>query len=212
MNENDLKIIIQKNYPMFLTNDMTLYAIINKIVEYTNKLIDRSNQLAEIFSQLQEDTNGKISNLTNQVNEFITNTTNDLNNFKNTINNELTLLETNINNTISQKTSEVNTALENLDVSGQINTLISQMISDGEFSDIFQTRYASIYNLAYYGPNISGASIPKLNYAYNTNTNTLYYEGDSSTNIVPLDKGGLYLYNGSIYYVNNNQLELISNG
>ena len=43
MNENDLKIIIQKNYPMFLTNDMTLYAIINKIVEYTNKLIDRCN-------------------------------------------------------------------------------------------------------------------------------------------------------------------------
>ena len=210
MNENDLKIIIQKNYPMFLTNDMTLYAIINKIVEYTNKLIDRSNQLAEIFKELQNDTNIKITDLTSQLNTFITNTTKDLNAFKEDINSQITQLETNINNTIANKTQEVNTALENLNVSGQIDNKISEMVSNGDFNDIFETRFASIYNLAYYGTNPpTGLTI--LNYIYNSTTNILYYENVDSGRIVPLDKGGLYVYNGNLYYVKDNKLELITN-
>ena len=210
MNENDLKIIIQNNYPMFLTNDMTLYAIINKIVEYTNKLIERSNQLAEIFKELQNDTNIKITDLTNQLNTFITNTTNDLNAFKEDINSQITQLETNINNTIANKTQEVNTALENLDVSGQIDNKISEMVSNGDFNDIFETRFASIYNLAYYGTN-PPTGLTMLNYIYNSTTNILYYESVNPDRIVPLDKGGLYVYNGNLYYVKDNKLELITN-
>ena len=210
MNENDLKIIIQNNYPMFLTNDMTLYAIINKIVEYTNKLIERSNQLAEIFKELQNDTNIKITDLTTQLNTFITNTTNDLNAFKEDINSQITQLETNINNTILNKTQEVNTALENLDVSGQIDNKISEMVSNGDFNDIFETRFASIYNLAYYGTN-PPTGLTMLNYIYNSTTNILYYETVNHNRIVPLDKGGLYVYNGNLYYVKDNKLELITN-
>ena len=201
MNENDLKIIIQKNYPMFLTNDMTLYAIINKIVEYTNKLIDRSNQLANIFNQLQEDTNGKISNLTTQVNEFITNTTNDLNNFKNTINNELNLLETNINNTITQKTSEVNTALENLDVPQQIEDYFNTLINNEYFTNLFNSRFGNVYNLVEYGS--KPGSVTNFGYCYAQNI--LYYGIDDKWTVVEIDKNGLYLFNNQIYVpINNN--------
>lgn len=201
MNENDLKIIIQKDYPMFLTNDMTLYAIINKIVDYTNKLIDRANQLAAIFSQLQEDTNGKISSLTTQVNEFITNTTNDLNNFKNSINTQMTTLTNNVNNTITNKSQQVDSALNNLDVPQQIEDYFNTLINNEYFTNLFNSRFGNVYNLVEYGTKPSYVT----NFGYCYAQNTLYYGIDNAWTVVEIDKSGLYLFNNQIYVpVNNN--------
>ena len=60
---NSLCIFIQENYPMFLTNDLTLYGIVSKIVSYTNSLIDRENQLSNILAELQKQTGDKLAEL-----------------------------------------------------------------------------------------------------------------------------------------------------
>lgn len=69
-NLNALRIYIQKNYPLFLTNDLTLYAIVGKIVDYTNNLIDRMSQLESIFEQLKNETNTTLADLQQQIDDY----------------------------------------------------------------------------------------------------------------------------------------------
>lgn len=248
-NLNSLCIYIQENYPMFLTNDLTLYAIVGKIVSYTNSLIDRENQLASILAQLQKQTGDKLSELEKEINDFETNInqeyntftstlTNDFNTFKenintmyanfteeqettidnfisginsdlatfkNTIQTQVSSIQTLVNNTITSKNQEVDTALANLDVEGQIETYFTNLINDDYFTNLFNSRYGNYYTLLVYG---SGSNMPiGINtYRYDTSTNKLYFsENGTSWNEIELDMAGIYGYNGTLYIpVNDN--------
>ena len=105
-NLNALQIYIQENAPMFLTNDLTLYAIIGKIVSYTNELIDRENQLNNILNKLQSDTNTKLSDLTTTLNNFIAETNNTYNSFVSSINADIEQFKTNVNSSVNTFTTE----------------------------------------------------------------------------------------------------------
>lgn len=249
-NLNSLCIYIQENYPMFLTNDLTLYAIVGKIVSYTNSLIDRENQLANILAQLQKQTGDKLSELEKEINDFETNINQEYNNFtstltndfntfkenintmyanfteeqettidnfisginsdlatfKNTIQTQVSSIQTLVNNTITSKNQEVDTALANLDVEGQIETYFNNLINDDYFTNLFNSRYGNYYTLLIYGPSTSIAPIGVNTYRYDTSTNKLYFsENGTSWNKIELDTAGIYGYDGKLYIpVNDN--------
>lgn len=245
-NLNSLCIFIQENYPMFLTNDLTLYGIVSKIVSYTNSLLDREKQLSNILAELQKQTGDKLTELEKEINDFETNInqeytdftttlTNDFNtfkqnintmyanftqqqettidnfisginsdlsSFKNTITTQVNSIQTLVNNTITTKNQEVDTALANLDVEGQIETYFDSLINDDYFTNLFNSRYGNYYNLTIYGTATTPISINS--YRYDTSTNTLYFsENGSSWNEVELDKAGIYTYQNSFYIPTN---------
>lgn len=68
---HELRAFIQKNCPMFLTNDLTLYAIIGKVVWYTNELIRRSNELNDLLGKLEDMTDEELKRLNQAVTNFI---------------------------------------------------------------------------------------------------------------------------------------------
>ena len=51
---NHLNIFIQGNKPLFLTNDVSLAAIVGKMVDYINNLIDRESILESSFNDLND--------------------------------------------------------------------------------------------------------------------------------------------------------------
>lgn len=247
-NLNSLQIYIQENYPMFLTNDLTLYGIVSKIVSYTNSLIDRENQLSNILAELQNQTGDKLAELEKEINDFETNInqeyndftttlTNDFNtfkqnintiygnftqqqettidnfisginsdlsSFKNTITTQVNSIQTLVNNTITTKNQEVDTALANLDVEGQIETYFNNLINDEYFTNLFNSRYGNYYTLLIYGT--ATTPIGVNTYRYDTSTNKLYFsENGTSWNEIELDTAGIYSYNGTLYIpVNDN--------
>ena len=245
-NLNSLCIYIQENYPMFLTNDLTLYGIVSKIVSYTNSLIDRENQLSNILAELQKQTGDKLSELEKEINDFETNInqeyndftstlTNDFNTFKqnintmysnftqeqettidnfisgintdlsafkNTITTQVNSIQTLVNNTITTKNQEVDTALANLDVEGQIETYFNNLIDNEYFTNLFNSRFGNYYTLLVYGTGTTPIGINT--YRYNTSTNKLYFSENGTTwNEIELDKAGIYSYNGTLYIPTN---------
>ena len=241
-NLNSLCIYIQENYPMFLTNDLTLYGIVSKIVSYTNSLLDREKQLSNILAELQKQTGDKLTELEKEINDFETNINQEYNNFTSTLNNDFNTFKENINriygnftqeqettldnfisginsdlssfkntiqtqvnsiqtlvnNTITTKNQEVDSALANIDVEGQIETYFNNLIDDEYFTNLFNSRYGNYYNLLIYGT--SDGHIGVNSYRYNTSTNKLYFsENGTSWNEVELDKAGIYSYNGTLY-------------
>ena len=245
-NLNSLCIFIQENYPMFLTNDLTLYGIVSKIVSYTNSLLDREKQLSNILAELQKQTGDKLSELEKEINDFETNINQEYNNFtstltndfntfkdnintmygnftqeqettidnfisginsdlssfKNTITTQVNSIQTLVNNTITTKNQEVDTALADLDVEGQIETYFNNLINDEYFTNLFNSRYGNYYNLIIYGTATAPISINS--YRYDTSTNTLYFSENGTTwNEVELDTAGIYSYNGTIYIPTN---------
>ena len=243
---NSLCIFIQENYPMFLTNDLTLYGIVSKIVSYTNSLIDRENQLANILAELQKQTGDKLAELEKEINDFETNinqeyndftttlnndfntfkenintmydnftqeqeTTidnfisginSDLSAFKNTITTQVNSIQTLVNNTITTKNQEVDTALANLDVEGQIETYFNNLIDNEYFTNLFNSRFGNYYTLLVYGTGTTPAGVNT--YRYDTSTNKLYFSENGTTwNEIELDKAGIYSYNGTLYIPTN---------
>ena len=88
-NLHELRAFIQKNCPMFLTNDLTLYAIIGKVVWYCNELIRRSNELNELLGKLEDLTEEELKRLNNLVDQFIKDTNKNFEDFKTEINTDL---------------------------------------------------------------------------------------------------------------------------
>ena len=138
-NLNSLCIYIQENYPMFLTNDLTLYAIVGKIVSYTNSLIDRENQLSNILAQLQKQTGDKLSELEKEINDFETNINQEYNNFTTSLNNDFNAFKENINTMYGNFTQEQETTIDNF-ISG-INSDLSS------FKNTIQIQVNSIQTL-----------------------------------------------------------------
>lgn len=200
-NINDLKIYIQQNYPLFLTNDLTLFSIIDRVVSYTNNLIERNTQLANNLNSLIDNTNTEINTIKTTVENFIDSTTNDLADFKNTINTQMTTLTNNVNQAITNKSQQVDTALNNLDVPKQIEDYFNTLTNNEYFTNLFNSRFGNVYNLVDYGSKPSSVT----NFGYCYEQNTLYYGIEDKWTVVDIDKSGLYLYNNQIYIpVNNN--------
>ena len=134
-NLNSLCIYIQENYPMFLTNDLTLYGIVSKIVSYTNSLIDRENQLAKILAELQKQTGDKLAELEKEINDFETNINQEYNDFTTTLTNDFNTFKDNINTMYSNFTQEQETTIDNFisginsDLSTFKNTITTQVNS-----------------------------------------------------------------------------------
>ena len=112
-NLNSLCIFIQENYPMFLTNDLTLYGIVSKIVSYTNSLLDREKQLSNILAELQKQTGDKLSELEKEINDFETNINQEYNNFTSTLTNDFNTFKDNINTMYGNFTQEQETTIDN---------------------------------------------------------------------------------------------------
>lgn len=134
-NLNSLCIYIQENYPMFLTNDLTLYAIVGKIVSYTNSLIDRENQLSSILAQLQKQTGDKLSELEKEINDFETNINQEYNTFTSTLTNDFNTFKQNINTMYANFTQQQETTIDNFisginsDLAAFKNTITTQVNS-----------------------------------------------------------------------------------
>ena len=251
-NLNALQIYIQENYPMFLTNDLTLYAIIGKIVTYTNSLLARMKQLENIFNNLETLTNNKLETMESDINTFIsetttsvnnftkditaqlnnfktqinndynnwtstqletintfiTNTNNDLATFKTSTNNTLTALQTTINQNIASKNQEVDNLINNVNPEEIIQNYMDTLVSNGTFTEIFNSLYNNVYYLSYYGS--GDYTSQQYAYYYKTNTNTLYYNNKASE----VNKYGIYIYNGNLYLpvLQDNKYVLVLNG
>lgn len=134
-NLNSLCIFIQENYPMFLTNDLTLYGIVSKIVSYTNSLLDREKQLANILVELQKQTGDKLTELEKEINDFETNINQEYNDFTSTLNNDFNTFKQNINTIYANFTQEQETTIDNFisginsDLSSFKNTVTTQVNS-----------------------------------------------------------------------------------
>lgn len=165
MNINNLerlRIYIQENFPLFLTNDMTLYAIIGKVVTYTNELINRMNNLYKIFNNLSDITDTKLSEMQATIDTFMKELTNDFNNFKTEINTDFVNFRQNLLNDyntlngqqlhkIDEFTNSINTDFNNFKTSidnsiasykEDINNLLTQ--KDNEFQETLNTINANI--------------------------------------------------------------------
>lgn len=111
---DDLHAFIQTNAPMFLTDDLTLYAIVGKVVWYTNSLNRRMNELAHILADLSTKTNEELKRLNTELEKFKTDITTSFNNFKSEINTDLANFKNKITSEYNTFTSEQLIRLDNL--------------------------------------------------------------------------------------------------
>lgn len=133
-NLEELRAFIQKNAPMFLTNDITLYSIIGKMVDYLNKLIVRSNELNALLLKLKLLTEEELKNLNTRVDNFITQINKEFDNFKEEINSDLSKFKKDVTDNYNTFTQE---QLDRLD------SIIRQLTD--EF-DRFKSSIVESYN------------------------------------------------------------------
>lgn len=111
---NELNIWIQENYPMFLTDEVSLFAILKKIVCYVNSLILREKELKIILDDLKKyeteeflKLNEKLTTTINELNKIITTFISDLNK-------EFDNLEVNVNLKINEQNNKINVFITNI--------------------------------------------------------------------------------------------------
>ena len=192
-NLNDLFILIQKNYPMFLTNDVSLCGIVGKIVDYVNGLITREAVLLEQFNKLQSDTNTSITDLNSAITDFINTENNNYLIFEQEILDSLVEYKNETDKEINAKSLEVDNALNNIDLTNEVASYFTSQLSTSYFTDLYNNTKSLIYNLVYYGS--APSTYPSGTYYYNSATDTLYYEKQ----VVEPTLKCLYYYNNTLY-------------
>lgn len=192
-NLNELFILIQKNYPMFLTNDVSLCAITGKIVDYVNGLIEREQVLLEMFNKLKDDSNASITDLSTAITEFINTENNNYLVFEQEILDSLVEYKNETDKEISAKSLEVDNALNNIDLTNEVATYFTSQLSTSYFTNLYNNTKSVIYNLVYYGN--APTTYPQFTYYYNSSTDTLYY----NKQVIEPTLTCLYYYNNSLY-------------
>lgn len=133
-NLHELRAFIQKNCPMFLTNDLTLYAIVGKIVWYVNELIRRSNELNELLAKLETLTKEELNRLNKEVDDFTKEIDRLFSEFKTEINTDLANFKKNITDNYNTFTQE------------QLNRLDEILSQLQDELDRFKTSITTAYN------------------------------------------------------------------
>ena len=198
-NLNELFIFIQKNYPMFLTNDVSLCAITGKIVDYVNALIEREKVLINEFENLKNNTNATIDDLNKTLTEFINTETNNYLTFEQEMLDSLVEYKNETDNEITAKSLEVDTALNNIDLTSDVANYFNSQLTTPYFTNLYNDIVKSVYVLADYSAN-PNVTFPRA-YYYNTGEDVLYYKQDSTVQVVDLIESCFYYFNGHLYVV-----------
>lgn len=192
-NLNDLFILIQKNYPMFLTNDVSLAAIVGKIVDYVNVLIEREQTLLEMFNKLKDDSNISITDLNKAITDFINTENSNYLTFEQEILDSLVEYKNETDKEITAKSLEVDNSLNSIDLTNEVSTYFTSQLSTSYFTNLYNNTKSVIYNLVYYGN--TPTTYPQFTYYYNSSTDTLYY----NKQVIEPTLNCLYYYNNSLY-------------
>ena len=198
-NLNELFIFIQKNYPMFLTNDVSLSAITGKIVDYVNALIEREKVLINEFEKLKTDTNTTIDDLNKTLTDFINTENENYLTFEQEMLDSLVEYKNETDREITAKSLEVDTALNNIDLEGVVSNYFNTQLTTPYFKNLYNDIVMSVYVLADYSANPS-VTYPRA-YYYNTGEDVLYYKQDSTVQAVDLIESCFYYFNGHLYVV-----------
>ena len=193
-NLNELFILIQKNYPMFLTNDVSLCAITGKIVDYVNALIEREKILLEEFKTLKNDANTSVTDLTSAITDFINTENSNYLTFEQEVLDSLVEYKNETDREIEAKSLEVDSSLNNIDLTDEVANYFTSQLNTNYFNNLYNNTKSEAYNLIYYGETPQ-SDYPFYSYYYNSATDTLYYQ---KTIIVP-SKTCIYIYNNELY-------------
>lgn len=189
-NLNDLFILIQKNYPMFLTNDVSLVAIVGKIVDYVNGLIEREKILLEEFNKVKVDANTSITDLSAAITEFVKNENSNYLVFEQEILDSLVEYKNETDKEINAKSLEVDNALNNIDLTNEVATYFTSQLNTNYFDNLYTNTKKYVYSITYWG-----TTIPKSGLAYNPTTHKLYYNDTP----IALLTTSLYMYLNKFY-------------
>lgn len=189
----NLNIFFNKNHEMILNNDVSLQAIVSKVVDYLNGLIDRENELLEMFNSLKNDTNTSITDLSTAITEFVRNETNNYLIFEQEMLDSLVEYKNDTDKEIEEKSKEVDNALANIDLTDLVANYFSSQLSTSYFTNLYENTKSILYNLVYYGS--APTTYPQFTYYYNSTTDTLYY----NKQVIEPTFNSLYYYNNNLY-------------
>lgn len=195
---NHLNIFIQGNKPLFLTNDVSLAAIVGKMVDYINNLIDRESILESSFNDLKKETNISITDLSNALSEFVKNEKSNYSSFETEVINNLEEYKNETNTEMTNKSNEVDNALNNIDLTDSVSSYFTSQLNTDYFTNLYNNIKALAYILTYYGPTPPTITISG-SYWYNTSNNKLYYGTTSVAQEVILSPNSYYYYGGKLY-------------
>lgn len=195
---NHLNIFIQGNKPLFLTNDVSLAAIVGKMVDYINNLIDRESILEASFNDLKKETNTSITDLSSNISLFVSEQTSNYSNFETEVIKNLEEYKNETNTEITNKSNEVDNNLNNIDLTDAVSSYFTSQLNTDYFTNLYNNIKALAYFLTYYGPTPPTITISG-SYWYNTTTNKLYYGTTSVAQEVILSPNSYYYYGGKLY-------------
>lgn len=194
---NNLNIFFNKNHEMVLNNDVSLQAVVSKVVEYLNGLIDRENELLNMFNELKTETNTSITDLTTALSEFVKTEKNNYLIFEQEMLDSLVEYKNETDKEITEKSNEVDESLANIDLTSAVSDYFTSQLSTTYFTNLYNDIKATAYILTYYGATPPTITI-NGSYWYNTTNNKLYYNL-GTTQEVELSPNSFYYYNGKLY-------------
>ena len=166
--------------------------------EINQELTDFETKIQQQQNAFEEKINGQIETWQNEWNTYQTNLNEAWSEYQNTLNTAWSNYQNNLNTEWSDVQNEIDNYFENLDVHTELQSIISQMLTNGELAQIVSENLGTLIHLTSITTEPETSEIGDV-YYNSTDKNFYIKETSSSWNIINYTDNYIFEYNQLLY-------------